>query len=321
MENAYAVLIAIAIDLLVGDPPNVPHPIRYIGGLISFLEKHIRMRFRNLKLGGFVLLLSTLIAVTGPIHAVLYFADKISPALSFLLKTYIVFSGIASKCLAEEAKKIYAVLKEGTLEEARVKISYLVGRDTSQLDREEITRATVETVAENTVDGVLAPLFFAFAGCLAGIPAELVYFYKATNTLDSMVGYKNEKYKDIGFFSAKFDDLLNYIPARTGAVFMCLSGIFLKLDVKNAFKVMIRDRKNHKSPNCAYPEGAVAGLLNVQLGGTNVYFGEKVYKPTIGDKNRLLEKEDIIKTIKVMYVSEFIFTGFLLVTTALLVWI
>jgi adenosylcobinamide-phosphate synthase len=176
-----------------------------------------------------------------------------------------------------------------------------VGRDTKRLDEPEIIRATVETVAENTADGIVAPLLYAMIG---GAPLALTY--KMVNTMDSMVAYMNEHYRDLGFFSAKVDDLWNYIPARVTGIFMNLGSLF-RFRVADGFKVMIRDRSNHKSPNCAYPEGAVAGLLGIQLGGENVYFGQIVKKPSIGDANRPLERKDIRRTVEIMFRTELLF--------------
>ena len=173
-----------------------------------------------------------------------------------------------------------------------------MGRDTTNLNEKEIVRATVETVAENTVDGIIAPLFYGFIG-----GAPLAMAYKAINTLDSTVGYKNDKYYYLGFASAKIDDIANYIPARLGVVLLSLGSLFVGFNFKNALKIGIRDRKNHKSPNCAFSEGAVAGALGIQLGGTNIYFGETVYKPTIGDKTREIEVQDISRTNKILYAT------------------
>ena len=192
------------------------------------------------------------------------------PGGFLIANSFLIYTTLATKCLKDEAVKIYELLKTKDIEKARVQVSYIVGRDTTHLDEGEIIRATVETVAENTVDGIIAPMFYAFIG-----GAPLAMAYKAINTLDSTVGYKNDKYKDF----------------------------ILKYNYKDALKISIRDRKNHKSPNCAYPEGAVAGALGIQLGGTNIYFGKAVYKPTIGDKHREIEVDDIVKTNKIMYAT------------------
>lgn len=187
-----------------------------------------------------------------------------------------------------------------------------MGRDTKSLSKDEIVRADVETIAENTADGVIAPILYAILG-----GAPLAMMYKGINTMDSMLGYMNEKYKHIGFFPAKTDDVFNFIPARITGFLICLSAPLVGGNIKESIKVMIRDRKNHKSPNCAYPEGAAAGAMGVQLGGTNIYFGEKIYKPTIGNKLKELDEEHIIATIKLMYGAMF----YLLILFAICVYI
>lgn len=298
--------MAVIVDYLLGDPISWPHPIIYVGKMISFYEKRIRKHMTNLKLGGLWLVILSLITVVLLTNILIILAGMISEILRNIIILYFIYTLLAARCLDLEAKKVYREIKVGNLDNARLKISYLVGRDTSGLTFEEITRATIETVAENTIDGVLAPMFYVVLGFLVGYPIELLFTYKTVNTLDSMVGYVQEYYKDIGYFSAKLDDLLNFIPARLGSIFMILAGGILGLDIKKGFKILKRDRLNHKSPNCGYPESVVAGLLNIQLGGTNSYFGEKIYKPTIGDKLRDLTPEDIISTIKIMYLSQII---------------
>ncbi|MFL8801034.1 MULTISPECIES: adenosylcobinamide-phosphate synthase CbiB [unclassified Clostridioides] len=301
--NILSIYIGYVADLIVGDPYSFPHPVRFIGKLINFTQGIIRKVFKSdkqLKFGGFILWFITV----GITYLITYSIVKLfsfNGLLSVVVNGFIIYTTLATKCLKEEALKIYNVLKTGDIEKSRTQLSYIVGRDTTTLSESEIIRATVETVAENTVDGIIAPMFYAFIG---GAPLAMVY--KAINTLDSTVGYKNEKYKDIGFASAKIDDVANYIPARISVVLMTIGSFFLRYNYRNCFKISIRDRKNHKSPNCAFSEGAVSGALGIQLGGTNVYFGEKVYKPTIGDKLREIDKEDIIKTNKIMYASSFV---------------
>lgn len=301
--NILSIYIGYVTDLIVGDPYSFPHPVRFIGKLINFTQGIIRKVFKNdkqLKFGGFILWFITV----GITYLITYFIVKLfsfNELLSVVVNSFIIYTTLATKCLKDEALKIYNVLKTGDIEKSRTQLSYIVGRDTTNLSESEIIRATVETVAENTVDGIIAPMFYAFIG-----GAPLAMAYKAINTLDSTVGYKNEKYKDIGFASAKIDDIANYIPARISVVLMTIGSFFLRYNYRNCFKISIRDRKNHKSPNCAFSEGAVSGALGIQLGGTNFYFGEKVYKPTIGDKLREIDKEDIIKTNKIMYASSFV---------------
>ena len=291
------------LDLIFGDPYEFPHPVRYIGRLIRATEKKIRKTCktkRSLKIGG-IGLWGVVVGTTFVVTYGIVSLSRVHPLLYFGVNSFLIYTTLATKCLADEALKIKKVLQSGTIEEARVQLSYIVGRDTTSLSKKEIIRATVETVAENTVDGIIAPMMYAFIG-----GAPLAFAYKAINTLDSTVGYKNEKYADIGFASAKIDDLANYIPARITALLMTLASFVLRLDYKNCLKIAIRDRKNHKSPNCAYSEGAVAGALGVQLGGTNVYFGEVVHKPTIGDKKREIEVEDITLTNRIMYATSLV---------------
>lgn len=298
--NILSIYIGYTIDLIVGDPYSFPHPVIYIGKLIKSVENIIRKIFQDekyLKLAGFILWFIT-VGITYLITYLIIRISKFSNITFLIANSFIIYTTLATKCLKDEAVKIYNVLKSGDIQESRKQLSYIVGRDTSNLNEAEIIRATVETVAENTVDGIISPMFYAFIG-----GAPLAMAYKAVNTLDSMVGYKNDKYINLGFASAKIDDIANYIPARVCVIFMTLASFILRFDYKRCFKIAIRDRKNHKSPNCAYSEGAVAGSLGIQLGGTNVYFGKAVYKPTIGDKDREIEIEDIKKTNKIMYMS------------------
>lgn len=298
--NILSIYIGYIIDLIIGDPYSFPHPVRFIGKLIKITEDRIRKVAKNdkaLKIGGFTLWFITV----GVTYLVTYLIVKLSsliPGGFLIANSFLIYTTLATKCLKDEAVKIYEVLKTKDIEKARVQVSYIVGRDTTHLDEGEIIRATVETVAENTVDGIIAPMFYAFIG-----GAPLAMAYKAINTLDSTVGYKNDKYKDLGFASAKIDDIANFIPARISSILMAIGSFILKYNYKDALKISIRDRKNHKSPNCAYPEGSVAGALGIQLGGTNIYFGKAVYKPTIGDKHREIEVDDIVKTNKIMYAT------------------
>ncbi|WP_026894582.1 adenosylcobinamide-phosphate synthase CbiB [Clostridiisalibacter paucivorans] len=299
-------LLAVVVDYILGDPITWPHPIIYVGKMISFYEKQIRKYLNNLRIGGFILVVLSLGTVIIATHGIMTLVGMTGKLAEHIVTIYFIYALLAAKCLHIEAKKVYDEIKVGNVKNARQKISYLVGRDTTSLDLEEINRATVETVAENTIDGVLAPIFYVLLGFLIGYPVESIFVYKTVNTLDSMVGYIQEPYKDIGYASAKLDDILNYIPARIGSIFMIIAGGIMGYDMKSGFKIMKRDRFNHKSPNCGYPESSVAGLLNIQLGGTNTYFGKKLYKPTIGDKTKLLSEEDIMHTIKIMYGSEII---------------
>lgn len=293
------IIIAIILDWILGDPYNFPHPIRLMGRLISVEEKYIRKITKSqkgLKIAG--LLISVLnIFLTFILPFMLLKSIEKYRIIYSIVNVYIMYTCIAAKSLQKESMKVYYGL-ERSLQEGRHYLSYIVGRDTERLNEEGVIKAAVETVGENTSDGVIAPLFYIM---LFGAWGGLVY--KMVNTMDSMLGYKNEKYIDLGFFPAKIDDVFNYIPARVTGALMCISSLF-RFDIINGFKIMIRDRRNHKSPNSAYPESAVAGLLNIQLGGSGYYFGQLVEKPTIGDGNRNINKEDIKNAIEIMYRTE-----------------
>lgn len=309
--NLLSIYTGYALDLIIGDPYSFPHPVRFIGKLISFVEKQIRKittSDKGLKIAGFFLWF-VVVGVTLGSTSIVLRLFQFNKVAYFLVNSILIYTTLATKCLKDESEKIYKVLKTGDLDKSRIQLSYIVGRDTTNLSEKEIVRATVETVAENTVDGIIAPLFYGFIG-----GAPLAMAYKAINTLDSTVGYKNDKYYYLGFASAKIDDIANYMPARLGVLLLSIGSLFVGFNFKDALKIGIRDRKNHKSPNCAFSEGAVAGALGIQLGGTNVYFGKEVYKPTIGDKKREIEIEDIVRTNKIMYsssiISIIIFTTF-----------
>ena len=301
--NILSIYTGYILDLIIGDPYSLPHPVRFIGKLISFVEKKIRkitLSDKGLKIAGFFLWFAV-VGVTLCSTSIVVRLFRFNKGAYFILNTILIYTTLATKCLKDESVKIYNILKTGDLQKSRIQLSYIVGRDTTNLGEKEIVRATVETVAENTVDGIIAPLFYGFIG-----GAPLAMAYKAINTLDSTVGYKNDKYYYLGYASAKIDDIANYIPSRIGVILISLGSFFAGFNFRNALKIGIRDRKNHKSPNCAFSEGAVAGALGIQLGGTNIYFGKEVYKPTIGDKNREIEIEDIVRTNKIMYLSSII---------------
>ena len=302
MKIIYMIIGYIA-DMIIGDPYSFPHPVRFIGKLITKLEKFIRKHVKkekNLKPAGFFLWIGT-VGITYLVTYALTQIFKFNEYAYIAVNAFIIYTTLSTKCLKDEAVKIYKVLETGDIEKSRKQLSYIVGRDTTQLDQSEIIRATVETVAENTVDGIVSPMLYGF---FFGAPGAMAY--KAINTLDSMVGYKNDKYINLGFFSAKIDDIANFIPARICAVFMPIAALFSGMNWKNSFKIAVRDRKNHKSPNCAYSEGAAAGAIGIQLGGTNIYFGKAVYKPTIGDKKRELENKDIVRMNRLMYMTSLV---------------
>lgn len=307
--------IAILLDFLIGDPPDWPHPIRFIGWIIAGIERWVRKVIRNLYIGGYILLIGSII---GALLPVLLMKAIIPPFLFNFIEIYLLYTFLASRCLSDEANKVKKALDSGDLDLARLKLSYLVGRDTKSLSLSDVTRGVVETVAENTIDGVLAPLFFMIIGLPFGLSLEFALIYKVVNTLDSMVGYIHPPYKEIGFASAKMDDLLNFIPARVGAIVMLLTGVLTGKDGRNGFKIFLRDRNNHKSPNSGHPESAIAGLLGIKLGGSNVYFGNLVVKPTIGDAMQQVAPQHITETIHVMIGAELLVYGLCLILSTIL---
>jgi adenosylcobinamide-phosphate synthase len=269
-----------------------------IGKAISALEKMLRKIVKNELFAGTVLVLVISGLAFFVPFLILYLANTLNYYLAMGIEIYFCYQIFAVKSLKKESMKVYYPLKEGNYPEARKYLSYIVGRDTQNLDAKGITKATVETIAENTTDGVVAPLFYMAIG-----GAPLAFLYKAINTMDSMIGYRNEKYEKFGKVAARLDDIANFIPARITALLMIAASALNGLDYKNAFRMFLRDRKNHKSPNSAQTESVCAGALNVQLAGNAYYFGQLVHKPTIGDNNREIVAQDIVLTNKLMYTT------------------
>lgn len=302
MMTLSAIVAGFILDLLFGDPHWLPHPICLIGNLIGFLEKNLRriFAFSNAALffGGALMVILVLFLSYFIPYLILAEASKISVWLAFALETLMFYQIFATKCLKDESMKVYEALKNHDINEARVKLSWIVGRDTKNLTEEEITRGAVETVAENTADGIVAPMFYMFIG-----GAPLAFLYKGINTMDSMVGYKNDKYLYFGRCAAKLDDLANLIPARITGIAMILAAYLLNLDAKQAWKTFWRDRYNHLSPNSAMTESVAAGALNIQLGGGHFYFGKWVPKATIGDDIRDVRADDIITVNNLLYMT------------------
>jgi len=299
-----ALLIGFCLDLLLGDPHWAPHPVRAIGALIAGLEKGLRRLFPKSSAGeltgGVVLVVLTLAIPTGLTVLLLWACRLVNPWLALAVESLLSYQLLATKSLAADSRKVYDALKTGDLDKARYAVSMIVGRDTASLDEAGVARAAVETVAENASDGVIAPLIFLAIG-----GAPLGMFYKAANTMDSMVGYKNDKYLYFGRAAAKFDDILNFFPARIAGVLMCLGSTAAGYDGKNAWRVFKRDRKNHKSPNSAHTEAACAGALQLRLAGPNFYFGKLVEKPYIGDDQRPIEALDILRSGRILYATAF----------------
>ena len=296
--------IAYVLDLIFGDPQNIIHPVQIIGKMINIGEKSLLGKKyksdRKYKFFAGMILNITVISLTYGITYLIRRTSENSIILT-VAEIYLMYTVFSINSLAREGNRVYNILKEGNIERARKDLSYLVSRDTGTMDEKMIIRSTMETISENTVDGIVAPMLYMFLG---GLPLSMTY--KAINTFDSMVGYKNEKYMDFGKFSAKLDDVANFIPARITGILIVIASIILGYDYKNSLKIFIRDRKNHSSPNSAHSEASVAGALGVQFGGRVSYFGKEVDKPTIGDKTNDFELEDIKKNIKIMYAASFL---------------
>ena len=297
-----ALILGFLLDLAFGDPRWLYHPIRLIGNLIAWAEKPFRAVFPKSEKGELtagVFFAVFVVAVSTAVPAlVLFLAAKLSIWLAFALEVFWSFQILAAKSLKTESMRVYEALKEGELEKARKAVSMIVGRDTERLTEEGVAKAAVETVAENSSDGVVAPLIFLAVG-----GPVLGFFYKSVNTLDSMVGYKNDRYLYFGRFSAKLDDVLNFIPARISGLLLVAASPLAGLDVKGAWRIFKRDRKNHASPNSAQTEAAAAGALGVQLAGDAWYFGKLYKKPTIGDALRPVGYEDIRRVNRLMYAA------------------
>lgn len=297
--------LAFILDFFIGDPQWLWHPVCGIGFLISRGEKIIRKIIPNNNkgeaIGGTVLFFAVcLISFLLP-FGILYVLYIIEPWLCYAANIFFSMQILAANCLKKESMKVYTALDENNLTQARVNISYLVGRDTENLNEEAVIKAAVETVAENTTDGVTAPMLYIIIG-----GAPLGFLYKAVNTLDSMVGYKNNKYMYFGRFSAKADDAFNFIPSRITAVFMLLASLILRLNYKNAVKIFFRDRNKHSSPNAGQTESVAAGALETELGGDSYYFSRLYKKAKLGDKIREIKKADIITINKIMYLTSFL---------------
>ena len=296
----FAVGIGFVLDALFGDPHWLPHPVVLIGKWISFLEKQHRRLFPKTpggeRAGGTVLVLLVLLASAAVPWGILWLAGLVHPYLRFAVECFMCYQILAARSLKTESMRVYRKLQEGNLEESRKAVSWIVGRDTENLTMEGVSRAAVETVAENTSDGVIAPmLYLALGGPVLG------FFYKAVNTMDSMIAYKNDRYLYFGRTAAHLDDVFNYIPARLSGLFMILASAILGFDEKNAWRIFKRDRYNHASPNSAQTEAVCAGALDVQLAGDAWYFGVLHKKKTIGDPIRPVEPEDIRRANRLMY--------------------
>lgn len=311
--HIFAFIAGFVLDLLIGDPHFIPHPVRLIGSLISFCDKRLNCdagynisekKLNLIKYKRGMLLVFTVIFATFAISVIIIVAAySINLYAGVIAEAVMTWQILATKCLRVESMRVYDALRTDGVDAGRRAVSMIVGRDTSVLDAAGVTRAAVETIAENTSDGVIAPMLYtAIGGPVLG------FVYKAVNTMDSMLGYKNDKYMYFGRFAAKFDDVVNFIPARISAYLM-IAAAFIggrQFDGKNAYRIFKRDRFNHASPNSAQTESVCAGALRVQLAGDAVYFGKLVKKKYIGDGLREIEYEDIKRANRLMYITAFL---------------
>lgn len=299
---APALVLGFLMDLLVGDPRWLYHPVCIIGNAISLLEKGLRAMFPRTPAGeqaaGLLLVVLILTGSGGIPWLLLRLAFSLHTAAGIGLEAFFCYQMLAVRSLKTESMKVYTALKSGTLDDGRKAVSMIVGRDTQALDETGVVKAAVETVAENFSDGVIAPMFYMALGGPA-----LMFLYKGINTMDSMVGYKNDRYLHFGRAAAKLDDAANFIPARLAAVFLTAAAYFGGFSGKDAWRIFLRDRFNHASPNSAQTESVMAGALQVQLAGNAFYFGKLYEKPTIGDAHRRVEREDIPRANRMMYIG------------------
>jgi adenosylcobinamide-phosphate synthase len=293
MGLALPFLLAYLLDLLLGDPPGWPHPVRLLGSIIQYWESVL---YRD-RVGAGTLFWLAVLASTGVlIVGVLGVAASLPPWAGIAVLTYFLYTGLATRSLHLESLQVEAALVKGDLDGARASLSLIVGRETSHLSLEDMRRAEIETVAENLADGVVAPMFFALGLGLPGL-----FFYKAANTMDSMVGHKNYWYAKFGKVAARADDVLNFIPARLTALLMIPVAAGLGLDWRGALRTLWRDRRKASSPNAGWPEAAMAGALGVRLGGPSTYFGRLVDKPFIGEAREPLDQERYGQAIRLLY--------------------
>ena len=308
MRLEHHILAAVVLDLILGDPRWLPHPVRGIGWLASRLETISRRWLGATRFAGASAAMAVYLTVGAGAWAGIRLADAIEPLAANAVSIFLIYSSIAARDLATHAMAVHRALAAGDLIEARRRVGMIVGRDTDRLDEADISRATVESVAESTVDGVTAPLFYAV---IAGPIGAIVY--RAINTLDSMFGHQDERYGRFGWAAARIDDLANYIPARCTAPLICLGAFLLRLRPGDSFRVLLRDGRKHPSPNAGLTEAAMAGALGVQLGGVSHYDGQPLDKPTLGEPISTLGMAHIRSAIALMWVTVGLFLGVSLV--------
>ena len=302
--TALEISVAYVVDLFFGDPPGYPHPVRLIGQTISLLEKKFLQRAHTPWMQRFfgVILAVTIVSGAGIFTwAIIWMAGWVHPVFSSVIVIFFAYTTLATRNLYDEPRKVIRALEQGDLNLARKEVGFLVGRDTDHLDEKEICRALIETVSENTSDGIVAPLFYLLIG---GPPLAMAY--KALNTLDSMVGYRNDRYRYLGWASARGDDLANLIPSRLTALLFILTSFILEKNWKATWRITWRDGRKSTSPNSGYPEAAMAGALGVRLGGKNSYFGRVEEKPFIGEPERSIDRNAVKESLHLMIVNSLI---------------
>lgn len=313
----YLLLTAILLDLIIGDPQSITHPVIYIGRLISYLEKRA-LNYVKTNIGQRITGIVVVIIVVAFVYLftfyIINFSYRIHFIIGIIINLYLLQSTIALKGLTGAGREVYKHLEKGNIVQAREAVNGIVARECRDLPESEIIRATVESLAENTSDGILAPIFFYILG---GTPLAMAY--KAVNTLDSMLGYKNDKYRYLGWASARLDDIVNLLPARITGICLALAAFLSRQDPYASFRIMWRDASKHPSPNAGYPEGAVAGALGLRLGGTNHYHGKTNFRAYLGDKKREFHNNDIKIVIKMIYWSITIFLAAVLVLDSILI--
>lgn len=301
MSTGYEQIIlpaAFLLDLVLGDPKRAPHPIRWMGSLIKMWENPFRKFPVSPVWSGAIFALALITGTWFVTFAVIWVARLVDPWVALFMNIVLIYYTLSIKSLKTESLKVLTQLKSGSLSGAKKQLSQIVGRDVASLDESGVARAAVETVAENLVDGVIAPLFYA---ALGGAPLAMAY--KMVNTLDSMIGYKNRRYEKFGRFAARLDDVANFIPARLSVIVVACAAFFIRLSPYKTFRMALRDGKKHLSPNSGISEAAFAGALEIQLGGANYYQGELVEKPYIGEPIRSIKRNDIKRAVGLMFVS------------------
>lgn len=294
------ILLAYLLDLGLGDPRWFPHPVKIIGKLINFLEVKLRSGQQRifLRLKGVILALAVVGLSALSAYLILAFMRKINPAAGTIAWIFLAYTSLATKDLLLHARQVLKEINNKDLSAARKKLSYIVGRDTKHLSEKEVIKATVESIAESISDGIIAPLFYLILG---GPVVALIY--KAINTLDSMVGYKNEKYQDFGWFSARLDDAANFIPSRISGLLIAVSSFVMGRDFKNSLRIMMKDGRKHLSPNAGFPEASMAGALGVRLGGPSLYNGQLCLKLYIGEEKNALHPRLINEALSITLIS------------------